>query len=137
MGVHQYSLTAHPEGYQYLSAFNLKKIPTFVYEVEGHKIKKELQFVPNKNQLLIRYSLLEGDKIEMGLKPFSSFRRIHKLRSADDRSVRVNHISNGISYSMEERYDSLCIQTSVKNDFITGVIKETKSLAESLTFLSE
>lgn len=118
LGVHQYSLTAHPEGYQYLSSFNLKKIPTFVYEVEGHKIQKELQFVPNKNQLLIRYSLLEGDRIEMGLKPFSSFRRIHKLRSADDRSVSVNHISNGVSYCMEEGYDSVCIQTSVKNDFI-------------------
>ncbi len=119
LGVHQYSLTAHPEGYQYLSSFNLKKIPTFIYEVEGHKIQKELQFVPDKNQLLIRYSLLEGDHIELGLKPFSSFRRIHKLRIADDRKVPVQHLSNGVSYCLEEGYDGVYIQTSKKNNFIS------------------
>jgi predicted glycogen debranching enzyme len=119
LGVHQYSLTAHPEGYQYLSAFNLNKIPTFVYEVDGHKIQKELQFVPDKNQLLIRYSLLDGDKIELALKPFSSFRRIHKLRTADDRTIPVRRLADGVSFCMEEGYDNVYIQTSVENNFIS------------------
>ena len=118
LGVHQYPVTAHPEGYQYLSSFELKKIPTFVFEVEGHKIQKEIQFAPNKNQLLIRYTLLEGDKIELGVKPFSSFRRIHKLRSADEREVKVIEVNNGIAYCMEEGYDVMFLQTSVKNDFL-------------------
>ena len=118
LGVHQYSLTAHPEGYQYLSYFQLKKIPTFIFEVDGHKIQKEIQFSPNKNQLLIRYSLLEGDRIELGLKPFSSYRRIHKLRKADDRKISVLKHSNGVSYCMENGYDSVFIQTSVENEFI-------------------
>ncbi len=118
LGVHQYSLTAHPEGYQYLYSFDLKKIPTFIFEVEGHKIQKEIQFAPNKNQLLIRYTLLEGEKIELGLKPFSSYRRIHKLRSADNRNISVREIENGVTYCMEEGYDNLYLQTSIKNDFL-------------------
>ena len=107
LGVHQYSLTAHPEGYQYLFSFDLKKIPTFVFEVEGHKIRKEIQFSPNKNQLLIRYSLIKGEQVELGLKPFSSFRRIHKLRRADNRAIRVDEVNNGVKYCMEEGFDNL------------------------------
>ncbi len=118
LGVHQYPLTAHPEGFQYLADFELNKIPTFVFEVEGNKIQKEIQFAPNKNQLLIRYSLLEGDKVELGVKPFSSFRRIHKLRSADGRNVKVNSVENGVAYCMEEGYDTLFLQTSIKNEFL-------------------
>ena len=40
------------------------------------KIKKEIQFTPNKNQLLIKYTLIKGDNIRFGVRPFSSFRRI-------------------------------------------------------------
>lgn len=118
LGVHQYPLTAHPEGYQYLKSFQLNKIPTFVFEVEGHQIQKEIQFVANKNQLLIRYTLLEGEKIELGLKPFSSFRRIHKLRAANERAVDVTHVENGVAYKLEEEFDTLYIQTSIKNNFL-------------------
>ena len=118
LGVHQYSLTAHPEGYQYLFSFDLKKIPTFVFEVEGHKIRKEIQFSPNKNQLLIRYSLIEGEQIELGLKPFSSFRRIHNLRRSDNRAILVDEVNNGVKYCMEEGFDNLFIQTSTRNEFI-------------------
>lgn len=119
LGTHQYPLTAHPEGYQYLSSFELNKIPTFVYEVEGKRIKKEIQFSPNKNQLLIRYTLLDGEKVQLGLKPFSSFRRIHKLRKAHGNDVVVNLVTNGVGYCMDKDYDSLFIQTSVKSDFLS------------------
>lgn len=117
LGVHQYPLTAHPEGYQYLSSFELNKIPTFEFEVGGSKIQKEIQFAPDKNQLLIRYSLVEGERLSLGVKPFSSFRRIHKLRSADDRDVKVINVKNGVAYCMEEGYDTLFIQTSNNNEF--------------------
>ncbi len=118
LGVHQYPLTAHTEGYQYLNSFELKKIPVFVFEVEGRKIQKELQFAPNKNQLLIRYTLIEGSKLDLAIKPFSSFRRIHKLRYADDREVQVNEVENGIGFCMENGFDTLYIQTSVKSEFL-------------------
>lgn len=118
LGVHQYPLTAHPEGYQYLSSFELNKIPTFIYEVEGQRIKKEIQFLPNKNQLLIRYTLLDGTSAELGLKPFSSFRRIHKLCSANENEVAVNEVENGVGFCMDESFDSVFIQTSVKNKFL-------------------
>ncbi len=56
LGVHQYSFTAHPEGFVFQDSFELAKIPTWIYEIDKHKIKKEIQFTPNKNQLLIKYT---------------------------------------------------------------------------------
>ena len=98
LGVHQHPLVLEPEGHQYLSSFSLTKIPTFVFSIDGKNIQKEIQFVPNKNQLLIRYTLLDGDNIGIRVKPFSSFRRIHKLRTASYRKIEVNEVENGISY---------------------------------------
>ena len=51
-------------------------IPNLLF-FTGLGIQKIKEFSPNKNQLLIRYSLIEGERVELGLKPFSSFRRIH------------------------------------------------------------
>ena len=120
LGVHQHPLVLEPEGHQYLSSFSLNKIPTFVYTIDGKNIQKEIQFVPNKNQLLIRYTLLDGDNIGIRVKPFSSFRRIHKLRTASYRKIEVNEVENGISYCMEEGYDRLFIQTSGNNNFVAN-----------------
>jgi predicted glycogen debranching enzyme len=120
LGVHQHPLIVHPRGFEYLSSFSLHKISTFVYDIGGKKIQKEIQFVPNKNQLLIRYSLLEGDKLGLRIKPFSSFRRIHKLRSASYRNITVNELDNGVSYCMEAGFDTLFIQSSVDTDFVAN-----------------
>lgn len=118
LGVHQYPLTSHPSGYSYQQSFEISKIPTWVFEVEGMRIKKELQFAPTKNQLLVRYTLVEGDVMKLGVKPFSSFRRIHKLRTADVSFVQMNEIENGVRYSMDGLFDYLNIQTSTSNEFL-------------------
>lgn len=117
LGVHQYPLTAHPTGYLYLKEFKLEKMPTWIYEVEGLRIKKELLCADHANQVLIRYTLLDGDSIEIGLRPFSSFRRIHKLRAYHQEEVSVVEVENGMTYCMEEPYDSVFIQTSSENEF--------------------
>lgn len=118
LGVHQHPFTLQPKGHQHLSSFRLNKIPAFVYDLDGVKIKKELQFSPNKNQLLVRYSLHEGDVVRFILKPFSSFRKIHSLRTSNYQSIDVREVENGVAYTMEEGFDTLHIQTSKKNEFI-------------------
>ena len=118
LGVHQYSFTAYPRGFVFQDSFELAKIPTWIYELDRHKIKKEIQFTPNKNQLLIKYTLIKGDNIRFGVRPFSSFRRIHKLRTVDSSDVEVGTIKNGISYKLEAHYDKLHIQTSIPNEFL-------------------
>ena len=118
LGVHQYSFTADPKGFVFQDSFELAKIPTWIYEIDKHKIKKEIQFTPNKNQLLIKYTLIKGDDIRFGVRPFSSFRRIHKLRTVDASDIKVGTVENGISYKLEEHYDRLHIQTSIPNEFL-------------------
>ena len=118
LGVHQYSFTTEPKGFVFQDSFELDKIPTWIYEIDKHKIKKEIQFTPNKNQLLIRYTLIEGDNIRFSVRPFSSFRRIHKLRTMNTSDVEVGYVENGISYKLEDNYDRLYIQTSIPNEFL-------------------
>lgn len=117
LGVHQYPLTAHPTGFLYLKEFELAAIPTWVFEVEGLKIQKELLLCSESNQVLIRYTLLNGSEIEIGVRPFSSFRRIHKLRSYNQEEIVVDEVEQGMSYCMEKPFDSVFIQTSVPNEF--------------------
>jgi len=118
LGVHQYSFTTEPKGFVFQDSFELDKIPTWIYEIDKHKIKKEIQFTPNKNQLLIKYTLIEGDNIRFSVRPFSSFRRIHKLRTMNTSDVEVGYVENGISYKLEDNYDRLYIQTSIPNEFL-------------------
>ena len=118
LGAHQYSFTTEPKGFVFQDSFELDKIPTWIYEIDKHKIKKEIQFTPNKNQLLIKYTLIEGDNIRFSVRPFSSFRRIHKLRTMNTSDVEVGYVENGISYKLEDNYDRLYIQTSIPNEFL-------------------
>lgn len=118
LGVHQYPFKAHPEGYLHKVSFELEKIPTWIFEVEGNLIQKELQFVPAKNQLLVRYSLLSGEEVNLGLRPFSSFRRIHKIKKADVSFVQLEEVEHGIGYCMQGGFDHLYIQTNHGNEFV-------------------
>lgn len=113
LGVHQYPFTTHPKGYLYIKEFQLAKIPTWVFEVDGHIIRKELLFVPTENQLLIRYTLEQGSSVQLGLRPFSTFRRIHKLRTAKSKAIQLEAVENGVGYCMEEGYSPLYIQNDI------------------------
>tara|TARA_B110000211_G_scaffold232096_1_gene295030 strand:+ start:795 stop:2741 length:1947 start_codon:yes stop_codon:yes gene_type:complete len=117
LGVHQFNHFVHPKGYLFLDNFELETIPTWIYKVGNKTIKKELLCVKDVNQTLVRYTLIEGEDTNFKIRPFSSFRRIHKLRSSEDKLVPVVKTINGISYSLDEEYDDVYIQTSVENEF--------------------
>lgn len=117
LGVHQYPSVIHPRGYLFLDSFKLETIPTWTYKVGDVLIKKELLCVDDVNQTLIRYTLIGGESIEFKLRPFSSFRRIHKLRKSNKSLYPITHIPNGISYSMGKNFDKVFIQTSTENTF--------------------
>jgi predicted glycogen debranching enzyme len=117
LGVHQFNHFVHPKGYLFLDSFELEAIPTWTYKVGGKKIKKELLCVKDVNQTLIRYTLIEGEDTDFNVRPFSSFRRIHKLRSSEEKLVPIEEVINGVSYSLDEDYDKVYIQTSVRNEF--------------------
>lgn len=117
LGVNQYDSVIHPKGYLYLESFELEKIPTWIYKIENVIIKKELLCVRDTNQTLIKYSLIKGDKVDFEIRPFSSFRKIHKLRDSQKGKVSVDKLTNGIAYRLDESFDKVYIQTSLNNSF--------------------
>ncbi len=118
LGVHQYDSVIHPKGYLYLESFELEEIPTWIYKIENVTIKKELLCVKDVNQTLIKYSLINGDEVDFEIRPFSSFRQIHKLRSCKEGSVNLDKLTNGIAYRLDDNYDKVYIQTSLNNSFL-------------------
>mgnify|MGYP006126874537 FL=1 len=117
LGVHQFPSVISPRGYLFLESFKLERIPTWTYKVGAVLIKKELLCVEDVNQTLIRYTLLEGESVEFKLRPFSSFRRIHKLRKSSESIYPIAQVPNGISYRMDNDLDKVFIQTSTDNSF--------------------
>lgn len=117
LGVHQYPSVVHPRGYLHLTSFSLENIPTWIYKIGDVELKKELICVDDVNQTLIKYTLLKGDQVDFKIRPFSSYRRIHKLRKANENSCPIEPVPNGISYCLDQEYDKVFIQTSVKSDF--------------------
>lgn len=117
LGAHQYPMVVTPKGYLHLESFDLSVIPTWKYKVEDCLVQKELLCVDNSNQVLIRYTLLKGATLNISLKPFSSFRRIHKLQTQSDQDISLKSIENGIQYSIDDTFDAVHIQTSKFNEF--------------------
>ena len=119
LGVHQYPGTIEPKGYIHLEKFSLEKIPTWIYEVGGVVLKKELLLCENENRVLFRYSLLKGKaEIALRLDPFVSFRKIHQLNKYNTFvNSWMTEEEHGISYQMYSGFDSLFMQSSKSNNF--------------------
>jgi predicted glycogen debranching enzyme len=112
LATHQYPGNIEPKGYNSISSFSLLKVPTWEYKIGEVVLKKELLLVSNKNQLLIRYTIIKGNDVNLKLEPFTAFRRIHDLAYQRNVPSESNKIDNGILVKMDDGYDGLNLQFS-------------------------
>ena len=80
LGIHCYGDIYEPRGHKYIVDFDADPVPMVTYKIGGIVFRKTLVLAQDKNQILIRYELLQAPgKVSLELKPFLSFRRVHDL----------------------------------------------------------
>ena len=97
--ISQFNQTFFPRGEQYLRHFELDDVATFVYDVEGIQIVKEVLAVWRRNIVGVRYTVdaPPGRSMQLQLLPFISLRDFHALRSAAQSHFQVSAIEHGVT----------------------------------------
>ncbi|MCF0166714.1 MAG: glycogen debranching enzyme N-terminal domain-containing protein [Bacteroidales bacterium] len=115
LGIRCYGPTNYePRGHKYIIDFSADKSFDVTYRVGGMIFRRSLLFCRKKEQLLIKYTLLEAhSETTLRFKPFLSFREIHTLTHANDTASRsFASIPSGAAFRMYEGFPDLNIQCS-------------------------
>jgi len=109
-----------PGGHKYITDFVSEPIPTLTYRVGGVVLTKEMLFVSNSDQVIIKYTLKEAHSpTRLRFRPFLAFRNIHTLtRANNDIDRRYDPVPNGIKVRMYEGYPYLYLQFSKDSEYI-------------------
>ncbi len=122
LGIHKFPGVGiyEPHGHKYIRDFEYEPTPTLIYRVGGVVLKKELLFVHNEEQFMIRYTLLEAHSpTTIRVKPFLAFRNSHKLSKANmHANTKYQVISNGIKSKLYQGFPWLNMQINKSNEFI-------------------
>ena len=121
LGIHCYGKNNYePRGHKYMVDFEFDKYPVMTYRVGGILFSKSLLFLHNKEQLLIKYTLLDAHSATtLRLRPFLAFREIHTLTHANPEADRgYVPVENGAAYCLYEGFPSVNIQLNKKNDYV-------------------
>jgi len=124
LGIHKYPGVGiyFPHGHKYIDEFNYEPTPTLIYRVGGVVLKKELLFVHNEEQIMIRYTLLDAHSpTTLRLKPFLAYRNSHHLSKANmDADAHYRIVPNGIKSRLYHGFPWLYMQLNKHNEFIAA-----------------
>ena len=114
LGIHYYNGTYEPRGHKYVVDFDANPVPQLTYKVGDAIFKKSLMLAQDKDQVLVRYELVESPSpVSLHLTPFLAFRNIHALTHRnDDACTEPVEIENGVAYRMYENFPDLNLQLS-------------------------
>lgn len=112
LGIHCYGDIYEPRGHKYVVDFTADPVPMITFKVGDIVFRKSLLLVPDCDQVLIKYELLEApDKVQIQLKPFLAFRSIHALTHQNPvADTSFKKIVNGASFKMYENFPDLALQ---------------------------
>lgn len=119
LGIHCYGDTYEPRGHKYIIDFSADPIPVITYKVGGIIFTKSILMVPDSNELLIKYELVEApSKVRLTLKPFLAFRSVHGLTSQNpEADTTYEDIPSGVSFCLYKGFPRLNLQFSGKTSF--------------------
>ena len=117
LGIHCYGDIYEPRGHKYVVDFSADRVPQITYKVGDIVFRKSLLLAPDKDQLFIRYELLEAPATAtLELRPFLAFRNIHALTHVNSDAVTTGMpVTNGMAYRMYANFPSLNLQMSDKD----------------------
>ena len=114
LGIHCYGDTYDPKGHKYIVDFDANPVPVITYKVGGILFTKTIMMVPDNDQVLIKYELLEApSKLTLTLKPFLAFRSVHSLTSQNSEAYTgYDEIDSGVAFRLYSGFPHLNMQVS-------------------------
>ena len=114
LGIHCYGDTYDPKGHKYIIDFDANPVPVITYKVGGILFTKTIMMVPDNDQVLIKYELLEApSKLTLTLKPFLAFRSVHSLTSQNAEAYTgYDEIESGVAFRLYNGFPYLNMQVS-------------------------
>lgn len=114
LGIHCYGDVYEPRGHKYVVDFCSDPVPQITYKVGEVVLRKSLVLALDRDQIMIKYELLESPKsVKIQLKPYLAFRNIHSLtRQNGDANLSAQEIQNGVAYRMYANFPNLNLQMS-------------------------
>ncbi len=122
LGIHRYPGLYEPRGHKYIVDFEYEPTARLTYRVGGVVLLKELLFVHNEEQLMIRYTLIDAHSpTKLRIKPFLAFRNSHSLSRANmNADTHLKPIPNGVKSKLYPGFPYLHMQLNHKTDFIAA-----------------
>lgn len=119
LGIHCYGDVYEPRGHKYIVDFDADPVPVITYRIGEILFRKTILMVPDNDQVLIKYELVEAPaKVTLSLKPFLAFRNIHSLTSQNtEADISYREIGGGAAFNMYEGFPDLNLQLSGKSVF--------------------
>ncbi len=113
LALHRFPGIYEPRGHKYITDFKYTPAPTITYRVGGVVLRKEMLWIQNRAQLLIKYTLLEAHSpTKLRLRPFLAFRDAHSLSSANMFADGHSYpIAGGVKSRLYEGFPWLHMQT--------------------------
>ena len=114
LGIHCYGDTYDPKGHKYIVDFDANPVPVVTYKVGGSLFTKTIMMVPDTDQVLIKYELLEApSKLTLNLKPFLAFRSIHSLTNQNSEAYTgYDEVAGGVAFRLYNGFPYLNMQLS-------------------------
>lgn len=114
LGIHCYGDIYEPRGHKYVVDFAEDPVPNITCKVGEVLFRKSLILVPDKDQVLVKYELLESPApVTLLVKPFLAFRNTHALTSQNDHAnTSYQDIPGGVSFRMYPNFPDLNLQLS-------------------------
>ena len=119
LGIHCYGDVYEPKGHKYIIDFDADPVPVITYKIGGIIFTKTIVMVPDNDQVLIKYELIQAPaKVSLVLKPFLAFRSIHGLTHQNPEAYTgYDELDGGVSFRLYDGFPNLHLQTSSQAAF--------------------
>ena len=117
LGIHCYGDIYEPRGHKYIIDFEADPVPKITYKVGSMVLTKTILLVPDADQLIVRYDLVNAPaKVRLLLTPFLAFREIHSL-TQENPNARTEgwEVKNGMAWNLYDGFPDLNIQFNTKD----------------------
>ena len=117
LGIHCYGSVYEPRGHKYIIDFEADPVPKITYRVGEIVFTKSILLVPDSDQVMIRFELVNAPaKVKLLLTPFLAFRDIHALTDENPKARTEGwEIPNGVAFNLYEGFPDLNMQFNTKD----------------------
>lgn len=117
LGIHCYGSVYEPRGHKYIIDFEADPVPKITYRVGEIVFIKSILLVPDSDQVMIRFELVNAPaKVKLLLTPFLAFRDIHALTDENPNARTEGwEIPNGMAFNLYDGFPDLNMQFNTKD----------------------